>query len=279
MARDPVVTNPWSALRRFTPAHVGLGRAGVSVPTSAQLAFQLAHARARDAVHDPLDVAQVRAELGGLGLETLALHSAAADRATYLQRPDLGRQLDDRSLRALDTLGLPYRADRFDLALAIVDGLSSRAIHRHAVPFVREVLARLPARASNSESPDERMRDAWSVAPVAVVEQGRVAIGDAIGEALCARLVVVLIGERPGLSSPDSLGAYLTWEPRPGRSDAERNCLSNIRPEGLPYQEAATRLVGLLHDAARRQVSGVGLKDERILSSSASSPPIFLLGS
>jgi ethanolamine ammonia-lyase small subunit len=281
MTHDAVVTNPWRALRRFTPAHVGLGRAGVSVPTSTQLAFQLAHARARDAVHDPLDVPRVRAELGALGLETLALHSAAVDRATYLQRPDLGRQLDETSQRTLDTLGLPYRADRFDLALAVVDGLSSRAIHRHAAPFVGEVLARLAGTAGGGTSGAahgaEPPAAAWSVAPVAVVEQGRVAIGDAIGEALRATLVVVLIGERPGLSSPDSLGVYLTWEPQPGRTDAQRNCLSNIRPEGMGYGEAADRLVGLLREAVRRQVSGIALKDERILAPSAAASYNVLL--
>ena len=140
-----MVTNPWSRLREFTPAHIGLGRSGVSVPTTTHLAFQVAHARARDAVHDALDVGQVRADLTALGLESVALHSAAADRGTYLQRPDLGRQLDDASQRALDALGLPYRADRFDIAFAIVDGLSSRAIHRHATVFLREVLTRLRA--------------------------------------------------------------------------------------------------------------------------------------
>jgi ethanolamine ammonia-lyase small subunit len=246
-----VVSNPWSSLRRFTPAHIGLGRAGVSVPTATQLAFAVAHARARDAVHDALDIAQVRAALTALGLESLSVHSAAPDRHTYLQRPDLGRQLDVASQRALDSLGLPYRSDRFDLAFAIVDGLSSRAIHRHATVLLRGVLAGLDAGALP-----------WTVAPVAVVEQGRVAVGDAIGEALRARLMVVLIGERPGLSAPDSLGAYVTWEPRQGRTDAERNCLSNIRPEGLTYPEATARLLALLGEARRREVSGVTLKDE-----------------
>ena len=287
VSHDPVVSNPWSALRRLTPAHVGLGRAGVSVPTSPQLAFQLAHARARDAVHEPMDVARVRASLDSLGLAHVALRSAAGDRATYLQRPDLGRQLDEASQRALDTLGLPYRADCFDLAIAIVDGLSSRAIHRHAAPLLQEVLAALPGARG---APAQELRSAerhgsgapldgatWSLAPVAVVEQGRVAIGDAIGEALRARLVLVLIGERPGLSSPDSLGAYLTWEPRQGRTDAERNCLSNIRPEGLPYRDAAIRLTGLLRESRRRQLSGVALKDEHLLPPGATGSHAFLI--
>ncbi|AMY10212.1 Ethanolamine ammonia-lyase light chain [Luteitalea pratensis] len=283
-----MIANPWSALRRFTPAHVGLGRAGVSLPTMTHLAFQLAHARARDAVHDPLDVARVRGELAALGLTTLVLRSAAVDRATYLQRPDLGRRLDEVSQRTIDALGLPYRADRFDVAFAVVDGLSSNAIHRHAAPFLREVLTALPGARTAPEQEhrntgvqehrsEPAVRATWSVAPVAVVEQGRVAIGDAIGEALHARLVVVLIGERPGLSSPDSLGAYLTWEPVPGRTDAERNCLSNIRPEGLDYGDAAVRLVGLLREARRRELSGVALKDEHDALPRASSSPSFLL--
>jgi ethanolamine ammonia-lyase small subunit len=272
MSHDPVVSNPWSALRRLTPAHVGLGRAGVSVPTSPQLAFQLAHARARDAVHEPIDVAHVCAGLASLGLEHVALRSAAGDRATYLQRPDLGRQLDEASRRALDTLGLASHADRFDLAIAIVDGLSSRAIHRHTTPLLRELLPRLlepPGTAASGE--------AWTIAPIAVVEQGRVAIGDIVGEALRTSMVLVLVGERPGLSSPDSLGAYLTWQPRRGRTDAERNCLSNIRPEGLPYREAAQRLTGLLREARRRRLSGVGLKDEHALPPAATGSHAFLL--
>ena len=274
MSRKSVIPNPWSALRRYTPAHVGLGRAGVSVPTTPQLAFQYAHARARDAVHDPLDVARVRTDLAALGVTTVSLRSAAADRATYLQRPDLGRELDETSHRTLDSLGLPYRADRFDVAFAVVDGLSSRAIHGHAAPLLERVLMMLPAGAGSSAAAGS---ETWSVAPLAVVEQGRVAIGDAIGEALRARLMVVLIGERPGLSSPDSLGAYVTWNPHPGRTDAERNCLSNIRPEGLGYADAAVRLVGLLREARRREVSGVALKDEHDALPHASSWPAFLL--
>lgn len=274
MTRDPVVANPWSSLRRLTPAHIGLGRAGVSVPTATQLAFQLAHARARDAVHEPLDVPRVRGNVGALGLETVALRSAAGDRATYLQRPDLGRHLDEASQRALDALGRQYCSDGVDVAFAVVDGLSSRAIHTHAPPFLREVLTRLRG-ASGRRSADGV--DAWSLAPVTVVEQGRVAIGDAIGERLRARLVVVLIGERPGWSSPDSLGAYLTWQPRSGRTDAERNCLSNIRPEGLPLPEAAERLVRLLREARRRELSGVALKDEHDSLPSASSSASIVL--
>jgi ethanolamine ammonia-lyase small subunit len=247
---DAVIRNPWSALRRHTPAHVGIGRAGISLPTSTHLAFALAHAQARDAVHDALDVPALRAELGGLDLETLALHSAATDRATYLQRPDLGRRLDAASHQALDALGVPHRADGYDVAFVVCDGLSSTAVQAHAVPLMRGVLEGL------------RGQGHWQVAPVAVVQQGRVAVGDVVGEALQVPLVVVLIGERPGLSAPDSLGAYLTWDPRPGRTDAQRNCISNIRPQGQAPAEAARRLVALMVEARRRQASGVTLKDE-----------------
>jgi ethanolamine ammonia-lyase small subunit len=243
--KAPVIANPWQALRRHTPARIALGRSGVSQPTAAQLAFQVAHAQARDAVHRPLDLGALAAAMRRLGLATLALHSAAADRHIYLQRPDLGRRLDPASAMALAALppsGAP------DLALVVADGLSALAIERHAAPFVAELQRVLPAD--------------WALAPVALVEQGRVAIGDPIGEALHAPLVVVLIGERPGLSSPDSMGLYVTWAPRPGRVDAERNCISNVRPEGLPLAEAARRLAWLLREARARQLTGVALKDD-----------------
>jgi ethanolamine ammonia-lyase small subunit len=251
-----VVDNPWSALRQFTPARIGLGRAGISLPTGKQLEFQLAHAQARDAVHRPLDVMGLRDDIEALGHSTLPLQSAATTRAMYLQRPDRGRRLGDASRRQLESL----RADRLaagvtehDLSFAVVDGLSALAVQRHAVPLLVEVLARL--RREDAPAP-------WSIAPIAVVEQGRVAVGDDVGELLDSRLVVVLIGERPGLSSPDSLGIYFTWDPRPGRNDAERNCISNVRPEGLPYADAAARLVYLLEQARSRQLTGVGLKDD-----------------
>jgi ethanolamine ammonia-lyase small subunit len=218
-------------LRAFTPARVGIGRTGDSLPTSELLRFQLDHARARDAVHEPLDPAS-------LGVPHVLVRSAAPDRATYLRRPDLGRRL------AVDTQ-LP-RGD-YDAAFVIVDGLSAPAVHRHAVPLLDAVTPLL---------------ESWRLAPLTVALQGRVAIGDEIGARLGARLVVVLIGERPGLTSPDSLGAYLTWDPRPGRTDAERNCISNIRPEGLSYQAAAGTLVFLMSAARSRRLSGVALKDE-----------------
>jgi ethanolamine ammonia-lyase small subunit len=245
---DATVThNPWQALRRHTPARIALGRAGVSLPTAVQLDFQLAHARARDAVHRPLDSGALCADLATLGLDTVLLHSAAPSRDVYLKRPDLGRRLSDASVRTLAEQ--PLSATGRDLVVVVADGLSSLAVQRHTVSLLAALRPRLPAAD-------------WSIGPVAVVEQGRVAVGDAIGEALRARLVVVLIGERPGLSSPDSLGIYLTWSPRSGRTDAERNCISNVRPQGLAPAEAAARLAWLLAQARARRLTGVGLKDE-----------------
>lgn len=245
MSDDAVTRNPWHSLRRHTPARIGLGRAGISQPTAAHLAFQLAHAQARDAVHRELDHVALAAALSETGLETLDLHSAAAHRAEYLQRPDLGRRLDERSTARLSAREVDLQPD---LALVVADGLSALAIERHALAFI-EALRPL-------------LGDSWRWSPVAIVRQARVAIGDPIGQALGAKLVVVLIGERPGLSSPDSMGVYVTWEPRPGRVDAERNCISNVRPEGLAPQAAAARLAWLLNEARTRQVTGVALKDE-----------------
>ena len=252
----PVTPNPWQGLRRFTPARIALGRAGVSQPTGAQLAFQLAHASARDAVHEPLDAEAACRELASLGLTAVRLHSAAADRAAYLRRPDLGRRLDAASRERLVGLRRAGEDRRpYDLALVVADGLSARAIHRHARALLAETLARLP--------PD------WRLSPAAVVEQARVAIGDEIGELLGADLVLVLIGERPGLSAPDSLGLYFTWAPRVGLTDAQRNCVSNVRPEGLCYREAAERLCHLLSEARRRRLTGVALKDDTDPAASA----------
>lgn len=246
--KSVVVANAWAGLRRYTPARIALGRAGVSLPTAPQLAFQLAHAQARDAVHRPFDAAAVATGLDDLAWPNLMLHSGAADRSVYLQRPDLGRRLSDD---AAASLGRAPAGTRHDLAVVVADGLSALAVERHAVPLLALLRERLQA----DPAP-------WRLAPVAIVCQGRVAIGDEIGERLGAALALVLIGERPGLSSPDSLGMYLTWAPRPGRTDAERNCISNIRPEGLPLAEAATRAAWLLRAARARALTGVGLKDD-----------------
>lgn len=238
-----VPNDPWQALRRHTRARIALGRSGDSAPTQALLDFGLAHAQARDAVHLPLDRESLLCALRAAGFEALAVHSAAVDRTHYLRRPDLGRQLDPASRELLRRHG---RGDH-ELLFVIGDGLSSRAAASHALPLIEATRARLPG---------------WTIGPVVVAEQARVALGDEIGEALGTRLVVMLIGERPGLSSPDSLGIYLTFAPRVGRSDAERNCISNVRPEGLSYELAAFKLGFLLHAARRLQLSGVGLKDD-----------------
>lgn len=256
MASTPIRPDPWQSLAALTAARIGLGRAGGSVPTQPQLAFQLAHARARDAVLQDLDVDALNAQLTGAGFESLRLASAAKDRATFIARPDLGRILDDASRQQLETRA---QSAPFDCAVVIADGLSARAVMTHAVPLLTELRARL--------APSE-----WRLAPVAIVRQGRVAIGDEVGVLLPARMTVLLIGERPGLSSPDSLGIYLTHDPLPGRSNAERNCLSNIRPpEGLSYAVAAHKLAYLMHEARRRQLSGVELKED--------APPLQLMGS
>jgi ethanolamine ammonia-lyase small subunit len=240
----PPAPDPWAALRALTPARIALGRAGQSLPTRAHLDFQLAHARARDAVHQALDPGRLGDALAVSGLESLQVRSATPDRATYLQRPDLGRRLDAESRATLAARALP---DGVDAALVVGDGLSARAAQSHAPPLLAALVPRL--------------REAgWRLAPAIIALQARVALGDEIGALLRARLVLVLLGERPGLSAPDSLGAYLTWDPRPGRTDAERNCVSNIRPEGLVPALAADRLHHLMLEAARRRLSGVTLK-------------------
>ena len=250
----PGLPDPWQALRRHTRARIALGRSGDSLPTRALLEFGLAHALARDAVHLPLDCAALAAALAAAGLPYLTVHSQAAERSHYLRRPDLGRQLAPDSRSALEKAALPSAAAP-DLAFVIADGLSSLAVVRHALPLLQSCLALLPG---------------WSVAPVVIAEQARVALGDAIGAALRAGTVVVLIGERPGLSSPDSLGIYLTHRPRPGLTDADRNCISNVRPEGLPYEAAARRLAYLLNGARQLGRSGIDLKDDSGLARSAS---------
>ena len=230
-------------LRSFTPARVALGRSGVSLPTAELLRFQLDHARARDAVYGELDPAAI-------AMPHVLLRSNARDRATYLRRPDLGRTLLAASRAQL-------APGDYDAAIVIADGLSAPAIHHHAVPLLEALLPRLAD---------------WRLAPLSVVLQGRVAIGDAIGEALGARMVVVLIGERPGLTSPDSLGIYLTWDPRPGRTDAQRNCISNVRTEGIGYDLAAHKLHFLMSAARTRRLSGVALKEDAPLGLPSKSP-------
>lgn len=240
----PAPADLWTRLRRHTAARIGIGRAGGSVPTAPLLEFQLAHARARDAVHHALDAPALARALRGRGWETLTLHSAAADRTTYIRRPDLGRVLDAASRDTLSQRSATAAAP--DAVFVIADGLSALAVERHAVALLDAVRPLLAG---------------WGIGPACIVSQGRVAIGDDIGARLGAALAVVLIGERPGLSSPDSLGLYLTWAPRPGRSNAERNCISNVRPEGLAYDAAARKLAQLMNEARRLRLTGVNLKD------------------
>jgi ethanolamine ammonia-lyase small subunit len=242
----PVVTDPWQALRKLTPARIALGRAGSALPTEEVLRFGLAHARTRDAVHLPLDVVRLEGDLAAAGFHCLQVHSAASNRVTYLLRPDLGRRLRSCDREALQGLAAA------DLCFVVADGLSACAVQRHAVPLLQAFRTRIGAR--------------WMPAPIVIAEQGRVALGDEVGECLRARAVVVLIGERPGLSSPDSLGIYLTYSPQVGRMDAERNCISNVRPEGLSYEAAAQRLAWLLEQSLQRKMSGVALKDESDLA-------------
>ncbi len=234
----------WADLRRLTAARIGLGRAGAALATRDMLDFQLAHARARDAVHAPLDAAKLAADLSGLGIPVICLASAAADRQTYLMRPDLGRRLN----AAADAALTPYRGD-YDVAFVIADGLSARAVERHAAPILSRAVPALRA-------------EGFKIAPLVIVRHGRVAAGDSVATALAARCVAVLIGERPGLSAPDSMGAYLTWRPNGQTTDAERNCISNIRPEGVGYDAAAFKLLHLLRAMRARKLSGVALKDD-----------------
>lgn len=242
--------DPWTFLKAHTAARIAQGRTGHSLPTSALLSFQLDHARARDAVHSVLDAAALLDELNAVHPGALRLRSQAVDRPTYLHRPDLGRKLDPASRANLQGLRPPVpELTGFTLCIVIADGLSATAVNTHAVPLVSGLI-----REANARS--------WSVAPVCVVEQGRVAIGDEIAHELRAGLLVVLIGERPGLSSPDSLGAYLTYGPRPGLTDESRNCVSNIRPAGLPYAFAVSKIMYLLTEMKHRRLSGVALKDD-----------------
>ena len=253
--RGPPLVQPdfWINWREFTPARIALGRVGASQPTDALLQFSMAHANARDAVYEPLDLASLFAQLEG-PTECVVVKSRATDRAQYLRRPDFGRRLDAPSVERLRTLQQRLTRESnsnpdsgIDLVIVIADGLSALATSRHAVPLIEALRSKL---------------EGWRFGPVVIAEQARVALGDEVGELLKAPCVAVLIGERPGLSSPDSLGIYLTWNPRVGRTDAERNCISNIRPAGLSYEHAATKLVTLLEGAKRLGATGIALKED-----------------
>ena len=239
-----VAEDPWGALRSFTDARIALGRSGVSLPLGESLSFRLDHARARDAVHAPFQGEELIRELEQGGLECVELRSAVSGRDEYLTRPDKGRRLSQDSRVLL----LEHPRKGFDVCLVVSDGLSSRAVHENAAPFVRAF-----ARALEPSG--------LTLSPVCVVRDGRVAVADEIGELLEAKLSVILIGERPGLSSPNSLGVYLTWGPRVGNTDEARNCISNVRPAGLPVPEGVRKLAYLVEEAFTMRGSGVELKD------------------
>lgn len=245
--------DPWNALRAYTSARIAQGRSGVSLPTAANLLFQLDHARARDAVHLALDtqhfIESYKSTFPNAGAPATLL-SEAENRTLYLQRPDLGRRLPEAQWQILRQSLQDNQ--NIDVAIVVADGLSSAAIQHHALPLLTLLIPRLLA-------------EGLSLAPLSIATQARVALGDDIGEALKAKLVIVLIGERPGLSSPDSLGLYLTYAPHRGRSDAERNCISNIRNGGLSYQQACDTAIYLICAALKAQISGVRLKDQSLL--------------
>lgn len=236
--------DPWFPLKQYTAARIALGRTGAAQPLQATLDFKLAHAHARDAVYSLLDKPLLHQQLDDLGVQYMWLHSKAADRHQYLQRPDYGRQLNEDSINKLRGLQSPAS----DVCITIADGLSATAVNCHAIPLLHCLIPLL-------------RQSGLSVAPICIVEQGRVAVSDETGTILHARLSMILIGERPGLSSPDSLGVYLTYAPARGTTDERRNCISNIRPEGLHYDKAAEKILYLVKEALRLQLSGVQLKD------------------
>lgn len=241
--------DPWQQLKAFTRARIAIGRVGSSLPTKEVLDFGLSHAMARDAVHLALDIDALENDIQAQGFSTVRAKSMAPDRASYLLRPDWGRRLHEQSLSSLQNLHQAHTQSKpIDFLIVVGDGLSSLAVAKHVAPLLEEIRNLLP-------------KD-WHTGHIVVASQARVAIADEIGHALGARMVAMLIGERPGLSSPDSLGIYLTYNPKAGLSDADRNCISNVRPEGLQYAAAAKKLVWLAKEASRLKISGVALKDE-----------------
>lgn len=235
----------WKELKEFTDARIALGRTGYSLPTNEMLKFSLAHARAKDAVHTPFDRDPIKQKLSNAGLKVIYTSSDAGSRSVYLTRPDLGRRLSATGKKNLTDI----HSKGFDLTFVIGDGLSSKAVHTHSVPLIENLLPYI--------APLN-----LSIAPVILAEQSRVALGDEIGQILNTKIVVMLIGERPGLSSPDSLGVYITWMPHVGRLESERNCISNIRPEGLDYKRAAFKLAWLIENSFYYRLSGIQLKDQ-----------------
>jgi ethanolamine ammonia-lyase small subunit len=249
MTRRGLTGDPWDSLRRHTAARIALGRAGGSLPTVELLKFSCDHAEARDAVHSELDFDRLQSELAPLELPIIRAQSRAGDRFTYLQRPDLGAELNDKSRGEIGRFSTSNPGG-FDFALIIADGLSALAAQLHAAAVASALIAKL-------------REDHCRIGPLVLARMARVALQDEIGHLLNARASLILLGERPGLGSADSLGAYLVFNPRPGNTNAARNCVSNIRPAGLPLPEAADTLHYLMMESLRRQISGVELKDER----------------
>jgi ethanolamine ammonia-lyase small subunit len=246
--QDPV-SDEWTSFKKHTTARIALGRTGVSVPMKESLEFRAAHAMAREAVYSTLDREHVRAGVEALGLEAIEVHSRATSRQHYLQTPSLGRQLDEESVRLLSQVS----NKGYHVCICIADGLSATAANQHAIHVLSLTVKKL-------------QQAKMTIAPIAIIEQGRVAIADEAGYQLKAEVSVILIGERPGLSSPDSLGIYLTYDPKPGKTDESRNCISNVRPQGLSYELAADKLFYLITQSLRLQYSGVNLKDNMLLS-------------
>lgn len=244
--------DPWEPLKQFTAARIAMGRAGTSIPLQHLLQFNLAHAHARDAVYSVLDAEALVKDLMQLGLSTIQIYSQACNRQEYLQRPDLGRLPDETSLQTI----YQQAASSCDVSIIVADGLSARAVNAHAVPLLDILVPMLHT-------------TGYTLAPICVAAQARVALADPVAHALQARLSIILIGERPGLSAADSMGAYLTYAPRPGLTDESRNCISNIRLQGLPYKPAAEKIFYLVQEALRRGLSGVQLKDDFLTLDSA----------
>lgn len=236
----------WTELKKYTQARIGQGRVGCSLPTKQQLQFNLDHAMARDAVNTPLEMHEIEQQLNKMGLTCVVLHSKAENRTHYLQRPDLGRTLSSASINKLKQVEKPSQG--YDIALVLVDGLSSTGVQQHGALLCQTIVDKLTSQS-------------LSVSRICLVAQGRVAIGDEIGFLLNANSTVLIVGERPGLSSPDSLGIYYTYHPQPGLNDASRNCISNVRPAGLSIADASEKLVWLVNQSFKRKLSGVNLKD------------------
>lgn len=236
------VSNLWEKLKDFTDARIALGRTGGSLKTQELLAFRKDHALAKDAVWADLDVMALRKQLDDLQIPSLLLSSQAESRETFIKRPDLGRKLSEHSIAEIQN----SKVQASDISIILADGLSANAIFLHAIPFLQKFLPKLKG---------------LSIAPISIVSQGRVAISDEIGEAFSSKISIILIGERPGLSSPYSMGIYLTYNPKAGNTDEKRNCISNIRTGGLPYAYAAEKLAFLCSEALRLKLSGVHLKD------------------